>query len=205
MGISTRGMAPRRLRFCLASQAELWLVRRRSWRGQQPGGADASWRSLLRPGARTDWWSTAGVGRMCLLVAAVGLIGAEFTIQTIGVTRVFVPTDLTFMGLSREQLGAINPRLVPLIAHDCAGFGGGVATAGLLVLACVWCGRPSRSLWQALLLAGLAGLDDRHRNPSDHRVYRCRASCTGRGGAVLFFVGLVLSWSSMCGSSQVES
>ena len=94
---------------------------------------------------------------MCLLMAAIGMIGAGFTIQAIGMTRVFVPTDLTFMGLSREQLDSINPHLIPLIAHDRAGFGGGVATAGLLVFACVWCGVPSRSLWQALLIAGIAG------------------------------------------------
>jgi hypothetical protein len=72
-------------------------------------------------------------------------------------TRVFVPTDLTFMGLNRGQLDSNNPRLVPLIAHDRAGFGGGVATAGLLLFACVWCGVPSRSLWQALLTGGIAG------------------------------------------------
>ena len=65
-------------------------------------------------------------------MAALGLIGAGFTIQAIGMTRVFVPTDLTFMGLDRGQLDSINPRLIPLIAHDRAGFGGGVATAGLL-------------------------------------------------------------------------
>ena len=170
----------------------VWLLRRAVVGRAAASGASASWRSLLRPGARTDWWRAAGVGRTCLLVAASGLIGAGFTIQTIGVTRVFVPTDLTFMGLSRDQLGAINPRLVPLIAHDRAGFGGGVATAGLLVLACVWCGGPSRSLWQALLLAGLAGwttaigihpiigyTDAGHLAPAV-------------AGALLFFLGLAL-------------
>jgi hypothetical protein len=91
------------------------------------------------------------------MVAAIGMIGAGFTIQTIGMTRVFVPTDLTFMGLNHEQLDLINPRLVPLIAHDRAGFGGGVATVGFLLFACVWCGGPSRSLWQALMIAGIAG------------------------------------------------
>ena len=38
-----------------------------------------------------------GRGRACLLMAAIGLIGAGFTIQAVGMTSVFVPTDLTFM------------------------------------------------------------------------------------------------------------
>ena len=94
---------------------------------------------------------------MCLLLTAIGMMGAGFTIQTIGMTSVFVQSDLTFMGLDRAQLDSINPRLVPLIAHDRAGFGGGVATAGFLLFACVWCGGPSRALWQALLMGGIAG------------------------------------------------
>jgi hypothetical protein len=61
------------------------------------------------------------------------------------------------MGLSADDLQQINPRLIPLIAHDRAGFGGGVCTCGMLLFFCVWCGRPSRSLWQALSLAGTAG------------------------------------------------
>jgi len=72
-------------------------------------------------------------------------------------TSVFVPTDLQFMGLRVEDLRAVNPRLVSLIAHDRAGFGGAISTTGILVLGCVWWGRPSRSLWQALALSGAAG------------------------------------------------
>ena len=104
-----------------------------------------------------DWRRAAGVGRMCLLVAALGLVGAGFTIQTIGVTRVFVPTDLTFMGLSREQLGAINPRLVPLIAHDRAGFGGALLSFGVAMFGCMRYARSSRAMRQALTVAGVAG------------------------------------------------
>jgi hypothetical protein len=72
-------------------------------------------------------------------------------------TSVFVSQDLQFMRLKAADLNAINPRLIPLIAHDRAGFGGGVATCGLIFFFCVWCGRPSRSLWQAITLAGATG------------------------------------------------
>ena len=112
----------------------------------------------MRPGIPGVRWAGAfGVGRALLLLTAVLLVAAGATILTVGMTRVFVPTDLTFMGLRPEQLDAINPRLIPLIAHDRAGFGGGLCCTGLNVFFCTWCGRPSRSLWQALALAGAFG------------------------------------------------
>lgn len=116
-----------------------------------------SWRSLLVPAVDVPWTSRYGIGRGILLVAAVGLVAGGATIMTIGMTCVFVPQDLEFMGLSASDLHAINPRLVPLIAHDRAGIGGGVCTAGVLIFFCTWCGTPSRSLWQMLGIAGLIG------------------------------------------------
>jgi hypothetical protein len=113
--------------------------------------------SLLRPGAPLAPGTAAGLGRACLLATAIGMIFGGATILGVGMTSVFVPQDLQFMGLKVEDLHSVNPRLVPLIAHDRAGFGGAIFTGGLLVLGCVWCGRPSRSLWQALLLGGGAG------------------------------------------------
>jgi hypothetical protein len=114
-------------------------------------------RALLRPAGRVPWRSKHGVGRACLLLTAVALVAAGVVIMTVGMTTVFVPQDLAFMGLEPAQLQAINPRLVPLIAHDRAGFGGGLCATGVTVWLCVWCGRPSRSLWQVLLVAGVVG------------------------------------------------
>jgi hypothetical protein len=85
------------------------------------------------------------------------MLVAGLVIVTIGTFVVFVPQDLEFIGLDRAALDVIDPRLVPLIAHDRAGFGGGLATTGLTVLGCVWCGAPSRARWEALLIAGVAG------------------------------------------------
>jgi MFS family permease len=112
---------------------------------------------LLGATAWAPWRSRLGLGRACLLATAVGLFAGGLTIMTIGMTCVFVPEDLAYMGLSADDLHKINSRLVPLIAHDRAGFGGGVATYGVLMFFCLWCGRPSASLWQALALAGTAG------------------------------------------------
>ncbi|MFN8705749.1 MAG: hypothetical protein ACK526_23205 [Planctomyces sp.] len=61
------------------------------------------------------------------------------------------------MGISRQELNLINPRLIPLIADDRAGFGGAVTTVELMTLITVWCARPSRSLRQALITGGLFG------------------------------------------------
>ena len=112
----------------------------------------------------------------------------------VGMTSVFVPQDLTFMGLQARDLYDINPRLVPLIAHDRAGFGGGIATCGVLVLFCVWCGRPSRSLWQVLCLAGMVGFAAAigvHPAVGYTDMVHLAPAILG---ALIFTVGLVLSF-----------
>lgn len=100
-----------------------------------------------------------GMGRLLLVGTAAGMMAAGATITTVGMTQVFVPQDLEYMGARPAQLAAINERLVPLIAHDRAGFGGGLFAAGLAILGVSWFGlRPAdRALWRALALAGAAG------------------------------------------------
>lgn len=112
--------------------------------------------ALREPGNRWMWRSRAGVGRALLLFCCGGLALAGAVIATVGMTSVFVPEDLDYMNVSPQFLDSINPRLIPLIAHDRAGFGGAVLCYGLTMLFCVWCARPSRALWQALLVTGLA-------------------------------------------------
>jgi hypothetical protein len=104
-----------------------------------------------------DLRSGPGVGRALLLLSSVGIAGAGLTVMVVGMTSVFVPQDLAFMGVTRPAIHAINPHLVPLIAHDRAGFGGALASFGVAMFACVRCARPSRALWQALTIAGVAG------------------------------------------------
>jgi hypothetical protein len=85
------------------------------------------------------------------------MLAAGVVILTVGTSQVFVAEDLAFMGLTRAALEEVNPRLIPLIAHDRAGFGGGIASAGMLVTICAWYRSPSRAFHQALLVAGGAG------------------------------------------------
>ena len=75
-------------------------------------------RCLIQPSVATRWTSSFGIGRACLLITAVALVCGGTVIMLVGMTSVFVPQDLQFMGLSAADLQAINPHLVPLIAHD---------------------------------------------------------------------------------------
>lgn len=125
--------------------------------------AGRSPRCLLVPGAPLDFRSRAGLGRLLLLGTSVGLVGAGCTIMLVGMTTVFVPQDLTYMGMTYAEIDAVNPRLIPLIAHDRAGFGGGVACGGLRC--CSSCGAhdpreaggrcwPSPASWASPLRSG---------------------------------------------------
>lgn len=115
-------------------------------------------RCILRPGG---WWGRRdrfSLGRILIIAGAAGVAGSGLVILRIGVGNTFVPEDLGFIGRTADQIRAVNPRLVPLLAHDRAGFGGAVMTMGLVTMICLWCSRPSRHLHQAVALAGLASL-----------------------------------------------
>src|SRR5438132_3886385 len=107
-------------------------------------------RERVAPAPRTT-------GRLLLLASTAGIIAAGLTITTVGMTAVFVPTDLQFMGITVGELRAFNGHLVPLIAHDRAGFGGALVSCGVAMFLAVRYGRASRNLWQALAVAGLFG------------------------------------------------
>jgi fatty acid desaturase len=150
-------------------------------------------RCLLRPVIGIPWSS----GRLCLLATAVGMVGGGVTILFVGMTCVFVPQDLGYLGLGVAEMDALNPRLVPLIAHDRAGFGGAILCCGVVLFFIVWCGHPSRSLWQMLALAGLVGFAAAiGAHPAvgyNDPVHLAPAVL----GAMLYLVGLVLTYRPM--------
>jgi hypothetical protein len=154
-------------------------------------------RALLQPSVPLDVRSVAGLGRACQLAATAGIAVGGLVIMIVGTTCVFVPQDLEYMNVSVAELTAFNPRLVPLIAHDRAGFGGSTCCAGIALFFSVWCGTPSPGLWRMLCLAGLAGFvpaigvhpavgytDPVHLAPAVL-------------GAVAYAAGLILSYGSM--------
>ncbi|MGA9772332.1 MAG: hypothetical protein WBV94_25085 [Blastocatellia bacterium] len=154
--------------------------------------------SLFKPSVTVRWSSMFGIGRALLLATAVGMIAGGLTILVVGMTSVFVPQDLTFMGITPAELQAANPKLIPLIAHDRSGFGGGIATCGIAVFFCVWCGTPSRSLWQALCFSGIAGFSTAigiHPVVGYTDITHLLPAITGAG---LFIAGLALCFKPMC-------
>ena len=138
-GVGTLFLAP-------VFAAGMWMTRFHAGEG-----AGATQRPAL------DFRSRRGVGRVLLLASTFGIVCAGLTIMTVGMTSVFVPTDLTYMGVTPGELQSFNAHLVPLIAHDRAGFGGALVSCGLAMFIAALFGFPSRSLWQALAIAGVCG------------------------------------------------
>jgi hypothetical protein len=114
---------------------------------------------LPPPNLHNDWrWRLSLWGQLLLLIEAAGLIGAGLTIAGVGVTHVFVHTDLEFMGTTAEALQAVSPRLLPMIAHDRATFGGMLVSVGVVVLLiALWGFRQGQAwVWWTLLGSGLS-------------------------------------------------
>ena len=141
------------------------------------------------------------VGRWGIIATGLGMLSAGVVILAVGTTQVFVAEDLAFMGLTRAALEEVNPRLIPLIAHDRAGFGGGIASAGILVTICAWYGSPTRAFHQALLVAGGAGfglaIGVHYAEGYTNLVHLAPAFA----GAALFAVGLVLETAGLRGKT----
>ena len=110
-------------------------------------------------------WSTPSVvesalarrGRLLIEACGLGLVLASLSIIAIGMTAVFVPQDLAFMRLTRDQLHAISPMLVPVIAHDRSAFGGGLLSAGLLIVIIARNAPLTRSFVEILGIMGVCG------------------------------------------------
>jgi hypothetical protein len=97
-----------------------WRRPRASYAIEEEGPADERQRALI--------------GQLLMVSAGAGLIVGGLTISYIGLTSVFVPTDLTYMSTSAQALASVNARLISFIAHDRAGFGGALISTGVAVL-----------------------------------------------------------------------
>lgn len=117
--------------------------------GPAPLPAHPSW--LNSPAWRRGQW-----GQLLFVTLGMGLVAAGVVICGVGVSRVFVATDLDFLRTTAGALQAANPRLVPLVAHDRAALGGMLVACGLAVwLAAQWGIRGGeRWLWWTFLGAG---------------------------------------------------
>lgn len=79
-------------------------------------------------------WKLSLIGQLCFVILGFSLAIGGIVISAIGASSVFVPTDLSYLCLTPEALNEFNERLIPVIAHDRAGFGSALLSVGLLVL-----------------------------------------------------------------------
>lgn len=93
-------------------------------------------------------------GQLVMIGVGGGLAVAGAVISAVGLTSVFVPTDLDFLRAHAAHLRDADPHLLPFIAHDRAGFGGALIGAGLAILMISMWGwrRGQRWVWWGLLL-----------------------------------------------------
>jgi hypothetical protein len=98
-------------------------------------------------------------GQLIMVAVGVGLVIGGVTISVVGLTGVFVHTDLLFLDADAASLHTVNDRLVPFIAHDRAGFGGALASLGVAVtLLSVWGWRRGEAwVWWTLTGAAVCG------------------------------------------------
>lgn len=101
-------------------------------------------------------WRLGLWGQLIFVAHGAAILIGGLVICSFGVTSVFVKEDLEFMQITANQLQAINPRLVPLVAHDRASFGGMLLSTGVMVLlAAMWGWRRGQCwLWYALAASG---------------------------------------------------
>ena len=156
-----------------------------------------SFQVLLTTGCSVSWKSAYGFGRLLLLVTAVCLGIGGLIIMSVGMTTVFVPQDLEYMELLATDLEDVNPRLVPLIARDRAGFGGGVCCCGITMFFCILCGKSSRSLWQALFITGTAGFGSAIGVHFPIGYVSFTHLAPAYVGAAMFFLGMILTFRKM--------
>lgn len=98
-------------------------------------------------------------GQLLFIGLGGGLAVAGATISFVGLTDVFVSTDLGYLHTHGATLRAADPQLLGFIAHDRAGFGGALIGSGLaIVLIALWgFRRGERWVWWSLLSGFVTG------------------------------------------------
>ncbi|WP_079507772.1 dihydroorotate dehydrogenase [Mesobacillus jeotgali] len=102
-------------------------------------------------------WKKAVYGQFMFVILGFSFVLGGIVISTIGATYVFVDTDLQYICMTPDQLNSLNQKLIPVIAHDRAGFGSALFSVGLLVLTLALWGfhEGSSWVWRAFLFGGI--------------------------------------------------
>jgi hypothetical protein len=89
--------------------------------------------------ARSAWFWAFWLGVAMLLGGALACVIAS--------TRVVLPYDESLCGMNRAQLAALNPRLLPFMAHDRVTLAGSMLAVGVLYCALAWHGVRRGQHW----------------------------------------------------------
>ncbi|SEG97845.1 hypothetical protein SAMN05444920_11185 [Nonomuraea solani] len=98
-------------------------------------------------------------GQLLMVVTGIGLFAGGVAVSAVGLTDVFVAGDVAYLGAGADDLDAVNERLMPFIAHDRAGLGGGLMAAAAAITALsAWGWRRGEAwVWWTLAPAAAAG------------------------------------------------
>ncbi|MGW0662544.1 hypothetical protein [Streptodolium elevatio] len=98
-------------------------------------------------------------GQLLMITTGVGLFIGGAVVSVVGLTEVFVPSDLVFLDTTSDELETANPRLLSFIAHDRAGFGGALMAAAVaIVMVSAWSWRRGATwVWWSLALSAIVG------------------------------------------------
>jgi dihydroorotate dehydrogenase len=149
-------------------------------------------------------WKKSQLGQSMFVISGICLLSAGIVISIIGMNGVFVPEDLMFFSLTPEQISAFNDRLIPLIAHDRAGFGGALISEGfLLLLIALWGYREgAKWIWWTLAIGGLpgflTGVGTHFMIGYDNHFHLSPAYLL----FVFYIVGLIYSYPYLCGKKE---
>jgi hypothetical protein len=160
--------------------------------------AAPGWR--IRPDGPEPLRRRALAGQLLMIVTGTGLLVGGTVVSVVGLTGVFVPTDLEFLGTDSAVLRAANPHLLPFIAHDRAGFGGALAAAAVaIILLSAWGWRRGESwVWWTLLGAAAFGFGPTLAIHFEIHYTAFSHLAPVYVGAVLTAVSLILSRPYLC-------
>jgi dihydroorotate dehydrogenase len=151
-------------------------------------------------------WRKSQLGQSMFVISGMCLLSAGIVISIIGMNGVFVPEDLMFFSLTPEQITAFNEKLIPLIAHDRAGFGGALISEGFLLLTiALWGYREgAKWIWWTLAIGGLpgflTGVGTHFMIGYDNHFHLSPAYLL----FVFYMVGLVYSYPYLCGRKELS-
>lgn len=101
-------------------------------------------------------WKRSLYGQLAFVMLGFSFALGGIVITFIGVTTIFVATDLSYICMTPEMMSDFNERLLPVLAHDRAGFGSALLSVGLLVLVLSLWGfqQGNRWTWWTFLIGG---------------------------------------------------